>query len=186
MTVKERPILFSGPMVRAILAGTKTQTRRVVKPAPCLTRGMQTHEFAVGGHDYRCPYGAPGEKLWVRETWQRNIGNGPPIIYRADHGAAESVYKADLATGAWKIAVSGWRPPIYMPRAASRILLEITDVRVERLQEISDDDARAEGYDRSHAFPREWFALLWESIDGAGSWAANPWVWVVSFKRLQP
>jgi hypothetical protein len=79
-----------------------------------------------------------------------------------------------------------WRPSIFMPRMASRILLEITDVRVQRLQEISDEDARAEGYDHSHAFPREWFALLWERIHGPGSWHANPWVWAITFRRLEP
>jgi hypothetical protein len=192
--MKERPILFSGPMVRAILDGSKTQTRRVVKDAQPAGIGRchwsntgWAHLRLSGGcscQPVHRPHGTPGDRLWVRETWQHNIGNGPPIIYRADHGAAQSVYEADLATGAWKVAVSGWRPSIFMPRIASRILLEITDVRVQRLQEISDEDARAEGYDRSHAFPREWFALLWERIHGPGSWHANPWVWAITFQRL--
>ena len=143
-----------------------------------------------------------GDRLWVRETWQHNIGNGPPLIYRADHGAAQSVYEADLATGAWKVAVSGWRPSIFMPRSASRILLEITDVRVQRLQEISDEDARAEGVSDGGCLScgnpepcgcgnpqpdaRDGFAWLWESINGPDSWDANPWVWAITFQRLEP
>jgi hypothetical protein len=214
--MKERPILFSGPMVRAILDGSKTQTRRVVKDAQLAGIGRchwsktgWAHLRLSGGcscQPVRCPYGTPGDRLWVRETWQHNIGNGPPIIYRADHGAAQSVYEADLATGAWKVAVSGWRPSIHMPRAASRILLEITDVRVQRLQEISDEDARAEGIEysddyavREHAHvgldegdlipnapPMPSFRSLWERIHGPGSWHANPWVWAITFWRIQP
>jgi len=193
---KERPILFSGPMIRAILADTKTQTRRVVKPAPCLTRGMQTHEFAVGGHDYRCPYGVPGDRLWVRETFADGVEGCPGgISYRANHCDP----KGDGPAHPMK-----WRPSIFMPRAASRILLEVTDVRVERLQEISEGDAKAEGItelslqgDEPGAWwtaaphrsmhsrtPRGAFLRLWRSIHGDGSWDANPWVWVVSFRRI--
>jgi hypothetical protein len=207
--MKERPILFSGPMVRAILAGTKTQTRRVVahewthgfgrrrkfvrsswaNNADVVTfsepytqlYGEPVWFYSWGNSTWlRCPYGVPGDRLWVRETWayERDETGCPDdtgILYRATDPGWD-----DEETGL------RWRPSIFMPRAASRILLEITDVRVERLQEISDADALAEGYDRSHAFPREWFALLCERIHGAGSWHANPWVWVVSFKRLQP
>jgi len=208
--MKERPILFSGPMVRAILDGSKTQTRRTFKgttehKGPYNPAYMEAHQQAKGWGSI-CPYGTPGDRLWVRETWQHNIGNGPPIIYRADHGAAQSVYEADLATGAWKVAVSGWRPSIHMPRAASRILLEITDVRVQRLQEISDEDARAEGIEysdeysvRQHAHvgldegdwipnapPIPSFRSLWDTIHGPNSWHANPWVWAITFQRLEP
>jgi hypothetical protein len=185
--MKERPILFSGPMVRAILAGTKTQTRRVMKPVPCLTRGMQTHEFSVGGHDYRCPYGVPGSRLWVRETFAMNeVKGGPPVIYRADYGQAQSVFIDRPHSAEWDVVVTRWKPSIFMPRSASRILLEITEVRVERLQAISDDDAWAEGCEPNDNNPVDWYHALWEQINGAGSWDANPWVWVVSFKRLQP
>jgi hypothetical protein len=116
----------------------------------------------------------------VRETWaHERDGTGCPddtgVLYRATDPGWD-----DEGTGL------RWRPSIFMPRAASRILLEITDVRVQRLQGISDEDARAEGYDRSHAFPREWFALLWERIHGPGSWHANPWVWAITFQRLEP
>ena len=192
--MKERPILFSGPMVRAILDGSKTQTRRTFKgttehKGPYSPAYMEAHQQASGWGSI-CPYGIPGNQLWVRETWQHNIGNGPPIIYRADHGAAQSVYEADLATGAWKVAVSGWRPSIFMPRAASRILLEITDVRVQRLQEISEGDARAEGV-TPNAFEQtsdNWggvlYRRLWEQINGPGSWDANPWVWAITFQML--
>jgi hypothetical protein len=204
--MKERPILFSGPMVRAILDGSKTQTRRTFKgttehKGPYSPAYMEAHQQASGWGSI-CPYGIPGNQLWVRETWQHNIGNGPPIIYRADHGAAQSVYEADLATGAWKVAVSGWRPSIFMPRIASRILLEITDVRVQRLQEISEGDARAEGVSDGGCLScgnpepcgcgspqpdaRDGFAWLWQSIHGPASWDANPWVWAITFRRLEP
>jgi hypothetical protein len=186
--MKERPILFSGPMVRAILDGSKTQTRRVVKDAQPAGIGRchwsntgWAHLRLSGGcscQPVHCPYGAPGDRLWVRETWaHERDGTGCPddtgFLYRATDPGWD-----DEGTGL------RWRPSIFMPRIASRILPDITDVRVQRLQEISDEDARAEGYDRSHAFPREWFALLWERIHGPGSWHANPWVWAITFQRL--
>jgi len=174
--MKERPILFSAPMVRAILDGSKTQTRRVVKDAQPAGIGLchwsktgWAHLQLSGGcscQTVRCPYGIPGDRLWVRETFNGNAEVG--YAYRATEPDMNGC---------------PWRPSIFMPRAASRILLEITDVCVQRLQKISDEDARAEGYDRSHAFPREWFALLWERINGTGSWHANPWVWVITFQR---
>jgi hypothetical protein len=188
--VKERPILFSGPMVRAILDGSKTQTRRMVKDAQPAGIGRchwsntgWAHLRLSGGcscQPVHCPHGTPGDRLWVRETWaHERDGTGCPddtgVLYRATDPGWD-----DEGTGL------RWRPSIFMPRIASRILLEITDVRVQRLQEISDEDARAEGYDRSHAFPREWFALLWERIHGPGSWHANPWVWAITFRRLEP
>jgi hypothetical protein len=220
----ERPILFSAPMVRALLNGTKTQTRRVVKPQPFIDRmgnfcvpdtKRETHwnygqrldgspcwrEFA----ERRCPYGRPGHKLWVRETW--GVGNRPcpsrgwvdGIEYRADctddcapplHDIIPDHVEADSIR-------AGWRPSIHMPRWASRITLRITDVRVERLNSISEADARAEGC-RSfgptpggdHDVPTggavEAYQALWEHINGDGSWAANPWVWVVGFERVTP
>ena len=211
--MKERPILFSGAMVRALLADAKTQTRRVVK--------MESHQQIEQRDDGRdwpwmydgerdadywmaCPYGQPGDRLWVREThapqadcwgswerWTRGEGGPAPIIrYAADAEKAPFIER--------------WRPSIHMPRWASRITLEVTGVRVERLQEISEADAKAEGADcltwsgiegtaadlidwplKEVAHPhRNGFAVLWESINGPESWNANPWVWVVSFRRL--
>jgi hypothetical protein len=203
--MKERPILFSAPMVRAILAGTKTQTRRVVKPQPpgtVLSPTMVARDAAApSGYSFisdeyddmllTCPYGAPGDRLWVRETWGRDqADNGGDrhwnrIVYRADPG------EQALDNG----TPVPWKPSIHMPRWASRITLEVTGVRVERLQDISVADAMAEGVVEVNENLRglepcmEWryaYEDLWESINGAGSWDANPWVWVVEFKRGDP
>ena len=182
-------------MVRAILDGSKTQTRRVVKGAGDMefdkhdpTYGPYWLPYMTGVPEsvkVRCPYGAPGDRLWVRETWAIGIeGCDKGISYRADHVDA----RGDGPANPMK-----WRPSIFMPRWASRILLEITEIRVQRLQDISPDDAEAEGVDViGCAFPRggsiriDAFARLWESINGAGSWDANPWVWAITFRRLQP
>lgn len=179
--MKERPILFSGPMVRAIIAGTKTQTRRP------LDRDKLYNGFAFDDPRIAraCPYGQPGDRLWVRETWacdeygRRHQSQGM-VYYRAD---AESM--------------GTWRPPIHMPRWASRIDLEITAVRVERVREISEADACAElgaplvwpGPD-PEPYRRDMigaFANIWDEIyskRGYG-WDINPWVWVVEFKAVQ-
>jgi len=190
--MKERPILFSGPMVRAILDGSKTQTRRVAKPVrryehnnicrPDLVEdpyGVWWHGVSENVGCFQiCPHGTPGDRLWVRETWA--------VQHEYDAAAPSEIG----ASARWRYAATEdlgglrKRPSIFLPRRGSRILLKITDVRVQRLQGISDEDARAEGYDRSHAFPREWFALLWERIHGPGSWHANPWVWAITFQRL--
>lgn len=228
---RERPILFSAPMVRALLAGTKTQTRRVVKPRPPTEKDFPHSVFGMspavadgikmysmddyerlakhptewelfgsvgvardGGFPkrYRCPYGAPGDRLWVREAWagyREKVagvrGDVPIVAYRATD---EDDYLPGMP----------WRPSIYMPRWASRITLRVTDVRVERLNDISEADALAEGalpswrdgtpikHDGTGAICREAYAELWEHINGPGSWAGNPWVWVVSFERLGP
>ena len=167
--VRERPILFSAPMVRAILEGRKTQTRRVVKPQP--HHGPVGEMVCLGGADwamddgdlsgqFRCPYGVPGDRLWVREAWAPNEGSAGGYIYRADVGEGSSgFYQADLKIGEWTHIAPRWRSSIHMPRWASRITLRITDVRVERLQDISEADAIAEGLYKS--FPdeddREWF-----------------------------
>ncbi len=181
--MKERPILFSAPMIRALLAGTKTQTRQVVKD----WQHFQPH------HDsWRCPYGTVGTKLWVRETFCDDWKDARGVQYRADGGLDGDMMDAGCR----------WRPAIHMPRWASRITLEVTGVRVERLQDISIEDCKAEGawtdesivekcekYFGVDAFsvnPRLAYRMLWESINGAGSWDANPFVWVVEFRRITP
>jgi hypothetical protein len=205
--MKERPILFSGPMVRAILDGSKTQTRRVVKPVRRYEHNnicrpdLVEDPYAVWWHGVSenvgcfqiCPHGAPGDRLWVRETFAMNKAKaGPPVVYRADHGEAQSVFVERPHSAEWDVVVTRWRPSIFMPRAASRILLEITDVRVQRLQEISEADARAEGV-TPNAFEQtsdNWggvlYRRLWEQINGPGSWDANPWVWAITFQMLEP
>ena len=178
-TMKERPILFSAPMVRAILDGSKTQTRRVAKEF----NGMPNLDGILRRYPHQngCPHGTPGDRLWVRETWaHERDGTGCPddtgILYRATDPGWD-----DEETGL------RWRPSIHMPRWASRILLEITDVRAQRLQEIGDEDARAEGYTpQSPDFPVGWFQGLWDTIHGSGAWHANPWVWAITFRRIQP
>lgn len=222
--MKDRPILFSAPMVSAILAGTKTQTRRVVKPQPprgtfqltpyhhpdkrprffAWKGGFGGAEMHPGWEPIACPYGQPGDRLWVRETHLIVGGadsKNPRVVYAATNDGSD----------AWLSPV--WRPSIHMPRWASRITLEITSVRVERLQEISEADAIAEGIERAKdfpgwyrgslpggspglqesghafktptAFPKLAFRALWQSINGPESWDANPWVWVVEFKRVE-
>jgi hypothetical protein len=187
--MKERPILFKGPMVRALLAGTKTQTRRVVKGIALewLRPNGFTPEFTAAPENGLCPYGQPGDRLWVRETWQRAGGN-TGYWYRATDSKADDGGSP----------VSHWRPSIFMPRGASRITLEVTGVRVERLQDISRDDALAEGIvsagdgngfqlaDTTHysGNPIDSYFSLWEHINGPGSVEANPWVWVVEWPAL--
>jgi len=188
----ERGILFSAAMVRALLDGTKTQTRRVVnvKNPDWIRRHVHPYKSdnnngkVVYGWDgnagdvLTCPYGQPGDRLWVRETWAPH-----PDFPETTH---RGVYRADPEC---KYDVARWRPSIHMPRWASRILLEITGVRVERLQDISEADAVAEGISQHYAEGRRVscrvaYAWLWESINGAGSWDANSWVWVVEFRRI--
>jgi hypothetical protein len=217
--VKERPILFSAPMVRALLAGTKTQTRRIVKGNEYFGPYVKSvwkvdanvfrmegdqpidailHGNAVTFLDVRCPYGQVGDRLYVRETWQHsNWPDGPydddcDIFYRADYMDDPHGPDGELSPkGKYRV----WSPSIHMPRAASRILLEVVSVRVERLQSISEVDSIAEGCDdpakltlapgRICYASAHWeYSALWESINGAGSWAANPWVWVVEFRRI--
>lgn len=215
---KERPILFNADMVRAILNVKKTQTRRVMKPQPYRGRYGDKHPThpngvigplpgSLGGSDYhvwqgphatapltidavhvalrQCPYGKPGDLLWVRETWA--VGNGydgmpprsiPQVPFVKRHYAATE-NRGELL----------WRPSIHMPRWMSRITLRITDVRVQRLQDISEDDAHAEGVthkEHGGSTAREGFQRLWESINGNGAWAGNPWVWAMTFERVKP
>jgi hypothetical protein len=212
--VKERPILFSGEMVRAILEGRKTQTRRVVKPVqsepkippltmePWMMYGEQEvdddgrpmwegyhPDYPYDAKWFTCPYGKVGDRLWVRETfWTAGEIPNLPTVYADDYiktpnGYASVVYRADggYEDGAWK-------PSIFMPRWASRILLEIVAVRVERVQDISERDAHAEGLGMSPMLPhpRAWFRDLWNSINAKRgySWESDPYVWVVEFRNV--
>ena len=193
----DRPILFSAPMVQAILDGRKTQTRRVFKAR---NGGVWPNSNDLPGMQQvlrTCPYGQPGHRLWVRETWMDLQGTGIEIVTGSRERYA---YGADTLRGSYgddqrKCYGLKWRPSIHMPRAASRITLEITSVRVERLQDISEADAQAEGVtddgslvtdldgkDRGGTIAA--YATLWEVINGVGSWDDNPWVWVLQFKHL--
>lgn len=202
---RERPILFSGPMVLAILAGRKTQTRRILKRGvvePLLSLTHMEGNNQVGilcGDPPRitdwCPYGGPGDRLWVREAW-REAENGT-YAYAADLSTYEPGALIDMP----KLR---WRPSIHMPRPASRITLNVTEVRVERLQDISEEDARAEGAEmldctyhgqcNSNRCPRHGvldpyrvaFRHLWENLHGPGSWDLNPYVWRICFSRIDP
>lgn len=196
--MKERPILFSASMVRAILAGQKTQTRRIVKPrvVPIVEECFRVNgKWCNHTFDYDLvelsPYGSPGDRLWVKETCRiTTTMAGYKIRYRADD--AELWPDTDGPC----YDDHRWRPSIHMPRCASRILLEITAVRVERLNDISEADALAEGvnvHPDHHGKPRtsiyspvQAYCDLWESINGVGSWVLNPWVWVIEFRRVMP
>ena len=205
--MKERPILFSAPMVRAILAGTKTQTRRamrdqVIEPGivrmtrPGCCEIVNEHGISIPG--FSCPYGQPGDRMWVRETFAHIYRDNRRPDERRDDDVA---YKADHQ-GLDEYAYGSWKPSIHMPRWASRITLEITGVRVERLQDISEADAISEGIESAYESWRDYrtdpavnfpcadspissYQTLWESINGPGSWEANPWVWVLEFKRIE-
>lgn len=217
--MKERPVIFNGEMVRAILDGRKTQTRQVianVSPDNCIPLqkptktkdGIYTHVMDAPGNGL-CPFGQVGDRLWVRETFAV-LGNedGCPIdwdgnLIKGDEKHAARIYKASCWQepgnyGLWSIPdrdtqyEGAWRPSIHMPRWASRILLEITAVRVERLNDISESDAKAEGVAPSQhiitppeALYRVGFLKLWQSIYGEESWGANPWVWVIEFRRVE-
>lgn len=204
---RERPLIFSGPMVRALLAGTKSQTRRVVMPPEWLVRPDQALEemrsdplkvWGIGGAGsvlhprvklWSCPYGRPGDRLWLRETWRewpskRVAPNG--VQYAADIGHA---YRGDDGAGRW-------RPSIFMPRWASRLTLQLTGVRVERLQDISEEDAKAEGCEASELVQMKdgspcystTFQKLWRNIhgiDNPAAWDSNPWCWCLSFRRAE-
>lgn len=220
--MKERPILFSAPMVRAILDGRKTQTRRAAKiEAVDIVRLMNkaksldgydepsgefgvcsTHSRVIDRHA-RCPYGVIGDRLWVREAWRAHGEDRHESLASATStctGPEDVMFRATASEADY--AIHRWRPGIHMPRWASRITLGVTEVRIQRLHEISEDDARAEGVERcdetgaywgaegrgvmpgntsrfTHA--RDAFADLWRGINGPGSWEANPWVWAISF-----
>lgn len=195
----ERPILFSGPMVQAILAGTKRQTRRVIRAPAGWQFAEATHgrrgvtasftRAADGGHRVLTPpYGEPGARLWVREAHAVLHDGG--IVYRADLPAdreAEQRAVAAVARRAGGSALVRWRPSIHMLRSAARIDLEVTAVRVQQLQDIDTADALSEGV--AGPCVRDNFQRLWDDINGARpgcAWDANPWVWAVSFRRVRP
>lgn len=216
--MKERPILFSGPMVRALLDGSKTQTRRALKVQPMDILAMQG-EYAgrewialtertpkPKGTVLRCRFGVPGDRLWVREAW-RTIKDSDDLPPRDLFPADRIWYEVD---GLDQPGYGKYRPPMFMPFWARRITLEITGVRVERLQDIGAEDALSEGikitfdsktkdpllrltgkcppvhYVKGNGIVIAEFASLWEQINGHGSWDANPWVWVVEFKVVKP
>lgn len=196
--MKERPILFSGPMVRAIMAGTKTQTRRAVKREALqwLVRDKFAPAFVADPGNHLSPYGYAGDRLWVRETWARDDEDGA-LFYRADVGLGGDAddWERNRLDGAPRYR---WRPSIHIPRWASRTTLDVNGLRIERLQDISEADALAEGIapagdgngfqlaDTTHysGSPIDSYFSLWEHINGPGSVEANPWVWVVEWPAL--
>lgn len=202
VAVKERPVLFNGEMVRAILDGRKTQTRRMVKPQPnwirpCVGEDGIAHGYCNSGptEGLRCPFGQVGDQLWVREAWglhdtlPKDGPDNATVYYRSTDGDRHD------------LRYQKWRPSIHMPRWASRITLEIIEVCVEQLQDIGSDGRSgkavlAEGVKQCYIDKfTEWFhpddcpamafRELWQSVYGAESWAANPWVWVVEFRKLE-
>ena len=210
--MKQIPILFSGPMVKAILDGSKTQTRRVIKSRH--ESGLFQVSRRVSDNqiiniesldwderdcekDITCPYGQPGDVLWVRETYFKD---GDEYIYRADGTCCEQFEQCECED----VGKPKWKPSIFMPREACRILLKITDVRAERLHEISKEDAISEGITISENLRNGWpmhkgilensipdtieqlaFWNLWQDINGSESLESNPWCWVVSFEKTE-
>ncbi|EPM1346550.1 hypothetical protein RFE38_000214 [Klebsiella pneumoniae] len=228
--MKERGMIFNSEMVRAILDGRKTQTRRIMKVQPesnqlgllLITDSTKHSDIgkyhwaesnATGNHVrsklFSCPFGAVGDRIWVRETWSSDFANYYPndrVWYAADNNRRLDIEVVDGVRGIYSPESDvhvpfRWQPSIHMPRWASRILLEITNVRVERLNAISEEDARAEGIIDGGCLncgepepcgcanpepdATDAFAYLWQSIYGQDNWNANPWVWVIEFKRVE-
>ncbi len=196
--MKERPILFKGPLVRAILEGRKTVTRREVKGSGLVWLDNFLAEYVANPENNLCPYGNPGDRLWVRETWAR-VGNCDP-----GYLTFGATYPDCLPPELENIPAHNeirWKPSIHMFRRDSRILLEITAVRIERLQDVTEEQARAEGItdggclncgnnepcgcDCPTPSAVDSFCYLWNEINGAGAWEGNPWVWVISFRRVE-
>lgn len=205
-TIKERGMIFNGEMVRALIEGRKTQTRRIMKPQPeeCPRGGhwwpsnvfktmlhvedeMQNGKGGWGGLvGDACPFGDIGDRIWVRETWAEAGAGAPDLkLYRANYPEHVPSHFENVP----KVEDIRWTPSIHMPRWASRILLQITDVRVERLNDISECDAAAEGAPTELCLIGDkhylGFRSLWKSIYGEESWQANQWVWVIEFKRVE-
>lgn len=223
--MRERPILFNADMVRAVLDGRKTQTRRIIQsPAKNIqASGHQVIEYREPGDkwygehvfsmrnqsgtwcDYtkeqflaKCPFGAVGDRLWVRETFRvhSRATDVATLVYKASEQQSwtQQTHRVPIEKCNKPAVVDTWTPSIHMPRWASRITLEITCVRVERLNSMTEKDALAEGCLGGHdsipgyqysATPHEHFHHVWQSIYGADSWQANPWVWVIEFKRVE-
>jgi hypothetical protein len=190
---RSRPILFRDPMIRAILSGRKTMTRRVVKgvftlpplDVDCIKdRDGGPSRLDIAPDDWEiCPFGVPGDRLWVRECWARGVNS---TVYRADYDVSDGFgsYVVELTTG--DMVPLTWKPSIHMRRADSRITLEVIGTRVERLCDISEADAEAEGCRASANYSAvEHFMRLWDSIHGVGSWDRNPWVWCISFRKIE-
>ena len=195
--MRERPILFSAEMVRALLAGRKTQTRRLVKAEHLLT--TQAPDEVLGTlppwlldqASVYCPHGFKGDRLWVKECFA-------PCHEKENHAGAKAgfTYRADWSSDEEVSRDFRWRPSIFCTRAASRITLEIESVRAERLQAVSEADAQAEGVTHYCDDPkceacqgepnRKAYSYVWREIKGPGSWDANPWVWVITFKCIAP
>ena len=243
MSHKERPILMQARSVQAIIEGRKTQTRRIIKPQPVdvgFGRNCEVAPYCTGtdwplayyemrgacwnsSSPLKCPYGQPGDRLWVRETWQEFYASSrgsryeAGIRYLAD--GAERIVQAPMERFAGDHRRDGnglrWRSSIHMPRWASRLDLLNREIRVERVQQISEEDCRAEGVQREdlpsdpdnfhppgsygfvpgiHPFPKgriyprpqEAFAELWDDTNGKGIWQKNDWVWVIAFRRTEP
>lgn len=219
--MKERPIIFSAESVRGILAGTKTQTRRAIQALPnglpprCYVGRNEERWTFTGGdragdaHGLLCPYGAPMDRLWVRETWASDdaADDAPPKVL----SATSRVWYAAASNSTSMVARGRWRSPIHMPRWASRLTLEVTEVRVERLQSITEADAKAEGvqpfFERFPSVGRDQrltsgdlaaerphrasYAVAWDEINGdrlvGGQpirWIENPWIWAVTFRTV--
>ena len=187
--VKERGMIFNDEMVRAILGGNKTQTRRIVEEK---FYGRAVAAELLAKH---CPYGQPGDRIWVRETYRVHgkATDVATLVYRASvrNSWTEQTHRVPVEV-CNKPVSEKWTPSIHMPRWASRILLEITDVRVERLRDMSEADAKAEGASPAmykitppEAVYRVGFGDIWRGIYGQENWLSNPWVWVIEFKRIQ-
>lgn len=199
--MSERGMIFNAEMVRAILEGRKTQTRRPVK-FPLIDKNMGCelagNELAgeLAAHNYwNSPYGKPGDRIWVRETFRvhSRATDVATLVYRASvrNSWTEQTHRVPVAVCNKQVTPDKWTPSIHMPRWASRITLEITDVRVERLRDLSEEDAKSEGIIPSAGgvLPgweyRINFRDLWMDIYGTDNWEANPWVWVIEFKRVE-
>jgi hypothetical protein len=209
--MKQRPILFNTEMVQAILAGRKTQTRRVVKPQPELTESgfkWKGFYYGIGSSDERtnrnfahaaCPHGKVGDVLWVRETCLWVMLDDAHDLLEGSRDRNQWVYKTDVGEDWIEYAKEKygykWKPSIHMPKDAARIWLRIKDVRVERLQDISGSDCGSEGMQVTgltlSSIEVHWdelkrqFKSLWQSINGEKSWNENPFVWVIEFERIE-
>ena len=217
--MREHPLLMKGPLVRATLAGLKTQTRRPIKPQPDddivdveydaiadLWLGNTQEDNDLGytsSWAMRCPLGQDGDRLWVRETWQhfQNVGQRAADFPEYQRFPANCFYRADESNPRTKPLSGKWRPSLLMPRWACRLVLPLVSVRVERVQDITEEDAKAEGVEpvlmRGIGSYPEWmrptmrgghqkaFELLWKQIYGDALWDVNPWVWVAEWKEIE-